>query len=36
MSLRRAIFWVHLAVGVTAPIVIRMIAVTGVVLTYEA
>ena len=36
MSLRRAIFWVHLAVGVTAAIVILMLAVTGVILTYEA
>ena len=36
MSLRTAIFWVHLAVGVTAGIVIFMLAVTGVLLTYEA
>ena len=36
MSLRKAIFWVHLAVGVTAAIVILMMAVTGVILTYEA
>ena len=36
MSLRRAIFWIHLAVGVTAATVILMMAVTGVVLTYEA
>ena len=36
MSLRRAIFWVHLAVGVTVAIVILMLAVTGVILTYEA
>ena len=36
MSLRRAIFWIHLAVGVTAALVILMMAVTGVVLTYEA
>ena len=36
MSLRRAIFWVHLAVGVTAAVVILMLAVTGVILTYEA
>ncbi len=35
MSLRRAIFWIHLAVGVTASIVILMMAVTGVILTYE-
>ena len=36
MSLRRAIFWIHLAVGLTAAVVILMMAVTGVVLTYEA
>ena len=36
MSLRTAIFWVHLAVGVTASIVVLMLAVTGVILTYEA
>ncbi len=36
MSLRRAIFWVHLAVGVTAAVVILMLAVTGVILAYEA
>ena len=36
MSLRRAIFWVHLAVGVAAAVVILMLAVTGVILTYEA
>lgn len=36
MSLRRAIFWIHLAVGVTAGLVILMMAVTGVILTYEA
>ena len=36
MSLRRVIFWIHLAVGVTAGTVIFMMAVTGVVLTYEA
>ena len=36
MSLRKAIFWIHLAVGVTAAIVILMMAVTGVFLTYEA
>ena len=36
MSLRRAIFWVHLAVGVAAAIVIIMMAVTGAFLTYEA
>ena len=36
MSLRRAIFWVHLAVGVTAAIVVLMLAATGAILTYEA
>ena len=36
MSLRRAVFWIHLAVGVTAGLVILMMAVTGVILTYEA
>ena len=36
MSLRRAIFWVHLAAGVAAAVVILMLAVTGVILTYEA
>ena len=36
MSLRRVIFWTHLTVGVTAGIVIFMLAVTGVILTYEA
>ena len=36
MSLRRAIFWVHLAVGVAAAVVILMLTVTGVILTYEA
>ena len=36
MSLRRAIFWIHLAVGVTAGTVIFMMALTGVILTYEA
>ena len=36
MSLRRAIFWAHLAVGITAAVVILMLAVTGVILTYEA
>ena len=36
MSLRRALFWIHLAVGVTAAIVILLLAVTGVILTYEA
>ena len=36
MSLRRAIFWIHLAVGVAAGTVVLMMAVTGVLLTYEA
>ena len=36
MSLRKAIFWVHLAVGLAAAIAILMMAVTGVILTYEA
>ena len=36
MSFRRALFWIHLAVGITAAIVIFMLAVTGVILTYEA
>ena len=36
MPLRRAIFWIHLAVGVTAAIVVLMMAVTGVILAYEA
>ena len=35
MSLRRAFFWAHLAVGVTAALVILPVAVTGVILTYE-
>ena len=36
MSLRKTIFWAHLAVGVTGAGVILMLAVTGVILTYEA
>ena len=36
MPLRRAIFWIHLTVGVTAASVVLMLAVTGVILTYEA
>ena len=36
MSLRRTIFWIHLTVGVTAAAVVLMMAVTGVLLTYEA
>ena len=36
MSVRRAIFWTHLAVGLAGAIVILMMAATGVILTYEA
>ena len=36
MSLRRAIFWIHLAVGVTAAVAVFVMAVTGVLLTYQA
>ena len=36
MSLRRAIFWIHLAVGVTAAVAVLVMAVTGVILTYQA
>jgi len=36
MSLRRAIFWIHLAVGVTAAGAVLLMAATGVLLTYEA
>ena len=36
MSVRRAIFWIHLAVGLAGAVVILMMAVTGVILTYEA
>ncbi len=36
MSLRRAIFWIHLAVGVTAAVAVLVMAVTGVLLTYQA
>ena len=35
MSLRKAIFWAHLVIGVASAIVILMMAVTGVILTYE-
>ena len=35
MTLRRTIFWIHLAVGASAALVVLMMAVTGVVLTYE-
>lgn len=34
-TFRSAIFWIHLAVGVTAGIVIFIMSVTGVALTYE-
>ena len=34
--MRRAIFWIHLAVGVSAGLVILMMSATGVILTYEA
>ncbi len=36
MSLRRAIFWIHLAVGVTAAVAVLVMAATGVLLTYQA
>ena len=36
MSLRRTVFWIHLAVGVSAAAVVLVMAVTGVLLTYEA
>lgn len=36
MTLRRAVFWIHLTVGVAAAIVILIMAATGVILTYEA
>ena len=36
MSLRRAIFWIHLAVGATAAVAVLVMAVTGVLLTYQA
>ena len=36
MSLRRVVFWTHLLVGAGAGLVIAMMAVTGVILTYEA
>ena len=36
MSLRRTIFWIHLAVGVTGAVAILLMAATGVLLTYEA
>lgn len=36
MSLRKALFWLHLAVGIAGGIVLLLLAVTGVILTYEA
>ena len=35
MTLRRTIFWIHLGAGVSASLVVLMMAVTGVILTYE-
>lgn len=35
MSLKRTIFWAHLAVGVVAGLVVLFLSVTGVLLTYE-
>lgn len=35
MTLRRIIFWIHLGVGASATLVVLMMAVTGVILTYE-
>ena len=35
MSLRKALFWVHLAVGISAGAVILLMSVTGVLLTYQ-
>ena len=35
MKLRSTVFWLHLAAGVTAGLVILMMSVTGVLLTYE-
>jgi uncharacterized iron-regulated membrane protein len=32
---RKTIFWLHLACGVSAGVVVLMMSVTGVVLTYE-
>ena len=34
-SFRTVIFWIHLAVGATAGVVILIMSVTGVALTYE-
>lgn len=36
MALRRAIFWIHLIVGIAGAIVIFMMAVTGLILSFEA
>ena len=35
MSIRSAIFWLHLAVGLTMGVFILIMSVTGVLLTYE-
>ena len=35
LPLRTGVFWVHLACGMTAGLVILMMSVTGVVLTYQ-
>ena len=35
MTLRRVLFWAHLAVGVCAGLMILTMSVTGVLLTYE-
>lgn len=35
MTFRRALFWTHLSVGVSAGIVILLLSITGVLLTYE-
>ena len=35
MTLRKAVFWLHLVAGVTTGLVVVMMSVTGVILTYE-
>jgi uncharacterized iron-regulated membrane protein len=35
MTFRRAVFWLHLSVGVTVGLVVLVLAATGVLLTYE-
>ena len=35
MTLRKVLFWCHLAAGVTAGVVILIMSVTGALLTYE-